>query len=75
MLSADQIDRAAEILRAARRDIKVIPGLPEDCRPTSLAEAYAIRDQLIDIPLCSRPQTSSAALPAFSALRPSARRT
>ena len=48
MLTADQIDRAAELLVAARREIRVIGGLPEDCRPGNLAEAYAIRDRLIE---------------------------
>ncbi|MEM7225241.1 MAG: fumarylacetoacetate hydrolase family protein [Pseudomonadota bacterium] len=46
-LSPEQIERAAELLAAARRDVKVIGGLPEDCRPGNLEEAYAIRDSLV----------------------------
>jgi len=48
-LDARQVDRAASILKAARLDVRVIAGLPERCRPASLAEAYAIRDRLIEL--------------------------
>lgn len=39
--------RAAALLLAARRDRRPIPGLPQDCRPRDLAEAYAIQEDLV----------------------------
>jgi 2-keto-4-pentenoate hydratase len=38
------IEHAAALLAQARRSMQLIPGLPEACRPTSVAEAHAIQD-------------------------------
>jgi 2-keto-4-pentenoate hydratase len=43
MLRADKIERAAQILDEARMKVSPIEGLPGDCRPESLADAYAIQ--------------------------------
>jgi 2-keto-4-pentenoate hydratase len=42
-LSPEACRRAAELLLAARRDRSPIPALPEDCRPATPAEGYAIQ--------------------------------
>lgn len=49
MLNQTQVEEAAECLKAARIDNKVIAGLPEDCRPQTLAQAYAIQDRLTEL--------------------------
>jgi 2-keto-4-pentenoate hydratase len=46
LLTADAIDRAARTLLEARRAGALLPGLPEDCRPRDLADAYAVQDRL-----------------------------
>ncbi|HEY1934328.1 MAG TPA: fumarylacetoacetate hydrolase family protein [Acetobacteraceae bacterium] len=38
------IEHAAALLAQARRSMQLIPGLPEACRPASVAEAHAIQD-------------------------------
>ncbi len=48
-LSPEVCRRAAEILLAARRDLKPIPALPEDCRPQTPADGYAIQAALRDL--------------------------
>lgn len=48
-MNADQIERAAELLKAARIDNKVIDGIPETFRPNSLDEAYAVQDRFVEI--------------------------
>ncbi len=45
-LTADAVEEAASILLTARRDGRIIPGLPERCRPASLADAYAVQDRV-----------------------------
>ena len=47
-LPGDAVDRAAAILEAARREVRRIESLPEDVRPRSLADAYAIADRLAE---------------------------
>lgn len=47
MLGDAEIERAAGALAEARRFRRAIDGLPEGCRPTSLADAYAVQDRLI----------------------------
>ena len=42
-LSPEACRRAAELLLAARRGLAPIEALPEDCRPTTAAEGYAIQ--------------------------------
>ncbi len=42
-LSPEACRRAAELLLAARRNLAPIPALPEDCRPATVAEGYAIQ--------------------------------
>ncbi len=43
------VDRAARIILAARRGRHLLPGLPEDCRPRDLEQAYAVQDRLIEL--------------------------
>ena len=38
------IDRAASVLVRARRDMQPLPGLPDQLRPQTIAEAHAIQD-------------------------------
>jgi 2-keto-4-pentenoate hydratase len=45
-LSDKAIARAAETLNAARRDGRILDALPEDVRPATLAEGYAIQDRV-----------------------------
>jgi 2-keto-4-pentenoate hydratase len=42
-LSTEACRRAAELLLAARRNLSPIAALPEDCRPTTAVEGYAIQ--------------------------------
>src|SRR5688572_8560482 len=46
MADAARIAAAAEILAAARREGRVIEGLPHDAAPRDLAEAIAVQDEL-----------------------------
>ncbi len=46
-MSPEAIERAARLLAEARRARRQLPGLPEDCRPRGLDEAYAVQDRLI----------------------------
>jgi 2-keto-4-pentenoate hydratase len=43
-MTADRTRAAAEILVAARRDRRALRGLPDDLRPTGMAEALAIQE-------------------------------
>lgn len=43
-LDRDRMHQAAEILLRARRELMPIADLPEDLRPTTLQEAYALQD-------------------------------
>ena len=45
-MSQATIARAAEILWRARRERKLLSGLPADCRPQSLVEGYAVQDAM-----------------------------
>jgi 2-keto-4-pentenoate hydratase len=45
-MKAEAIDRAARIFLDARLGNYQIPGLPAECRPTSLEEAAAVRERL-----------------------------
>jgi 2-keto-4-pentenoate hydratase len=47
-LTSDAIEEAADILLRARRSGSLIPGLPEHCRPESLADAYAVQDSVFE---------------------------
>jgi 2-keto-4-pentenoate hydratase len=47
MLTQEKIDQAAALLTQARIENKVIDCIPENIRPNSLAEAYAVQDQFI----------------------------
>ena len=47
MLTEDQIEEAASVLVAARRENAVIEGIPQTCRPATLEDAYAIQDRMI----------------------------
>ena len=49
MLTPAQIDRAARLLAEARRENAILDGIPEDCRPQSLADAYAVQGRLIEV--------------------------
>ena len=48
-LSDIQVDDAARVLWDARRAGEVIDGLPADCRPDSLADAYRVQDRLFQV--------------------------
>lgn len=41
------IDRAARLLLEARRGRARLPAIPEDCRPETVEEAYAVQDRLV----------------------------
>lgn len=43
-MDKQQTEQAAAALAQARRSMQLIPGLPESCRPASVAEAHAIQD-------------------------------
>ena len=48
-LSPEACRRAAALLLAARRERSPIPALPEDCRPATVAEGYAIQAAVRDL--------------------------
>jgi 2-keto-4-pentenoate hydratase len=48
-MQAEAIERAAATLLAARRARRPLDRLPEDCRPTTLDDAYAIQDRMAAI--------------------------
>lgn len=48
MLGEAGIEKAATALHAARRERRVIDGLPADSRPADLNDAYRIQDRLIE---------------------------
>lgn len=41
------IERAARMLLGARNEHRLIDGLPEDCLPATIEEAYAVQDRLL----------------------------
>jgi 2-keto-4-pentenoate hydratase len=45
----EAVDRAAKILKVARLKHELIEDLPETCRPTTIADAYAIQDRLVEL--------------------------
>jgi len=45
-VNKQQIERAARILVQARRDMKPLNGLPDGLKPSSMAEAHAIQDEV-----------------------------
>lgn len=45
-MTPQQIDEAARILFEARRNRRIIPGLPQPLKPTTVSVAYAIQDRL-----------------------------
>ncbi len=49
MLTENQIEEAARCLTAARLENKVMAGLPEDCRPRTLEEAYAVQGRFVEM--------------------------
>jgi len=46
-MTPEAVDRAARRLLAARREGRVLPGLPADCRPASVEDGYAIQARLV----------------------------
>ncbi len=48
-LSPEACRRAAALLLTARRELSPIPALPEDCRPATVAEGYAIQAAVCDL--------------------------
>ncbi len=48
-MSEAAVGRAARVLLAARRDRRVIEGLPEACAPSSLADAYRVQARLFEL--------------------------
>jgi len=40
------IDRAADLLAGARRDLTLLDGLPDNCRPDNIEDAYLVQDAL-----------------------------
>lgn len=48
MLTAEQIDRAAALLAEARARNRMIDAIPEDVRPRTIGEAYAIQERLAE---------------------------
>ncbi|MBT5413672.1 MAG: hydratase [Rhodospirillaceae bacterium] len=48
-IDPDAIEKAARMLASARGDHRQIPGLPEDLRPATLDEGYAIQDALVGL--------------------------
>ena len=46
-MDSERIEAAASLLAEARREHRVIPEIPDDCRPRNLAEAYAVRDRVV----------------------------
>lgn len=46
MLSNEAVARAADIFALARRENAMVPGLPPDCAPRSIEDAYRIQDAL-----------------------------
>ena len=49
MLSEQQIDDAAILLVEARKSISIIDSIPQEIRPQSLKDAYAIQDRVIEL--------------------------
>lgn len=49
MLTEEQVDKAARLLADARVNNKILEAIPEDCRPRSLADAYAVQDRFIEV--------------------------
>ena len=45
-MNKQEIERAARILVQARRDMQSLTGLPSHLKPTSIAEAHAIQDEV-----------------------------
>lgn len=48
-MKPEQVGRAAEIVRQARRKGELLTEIPAACRPRELGEAYAIQDHLIGL--------------------------
>lgn len=48
MLTPEQIDRASALLARARAETKLLEAIPEDVRPRTIGEAYAIQDRLAE---------------------------
>jgi 2-keto-4-pentenoate hydratase len=48
MLSEEQIEQAAQLLKSARLDKKSIDCIPEDIRPSSIEDAYAVQSRFLD---------------------------
>jgi 2-keto-4-pentenoate hydratase len=49
MLSDQQVESAARLLVQARKSNSVIECIPEQVRPSNLAEAYAVQDRFIEL--------------------------
>lgn len=48
-MTSEEIDQAAEVLRAARLATRVIDCIPKAVRPRDIQEAYAIQDRLVEL--------------------------
>lgn len=46
-MQPEAIRQAVELLIAARRDMRLLPGLPEACRPQTTEDAFAIQDAFV----------------------------
>ena len=49
MFSEEQIDQAAQLLKSARLDKKGFDCFPEEIRPMSIEDAYAVQSRFLDI--------------------------
>lgn len=49
VLTNDQIETAAEILRNARIENTIIDNIPANVRPGNLADAYAVQDRFVEV--------------------------
>lgn len=49
MISEEQIDQAAQLLKSARLEKKGFDRFPEDIRPTTIVNAYAVQSRFLDI--------------------------
>ena len=47
-LNSGQVERASGLLLEARLGGRTIPAIPEDCRPATLADAYAVQARLVE---------------------------
>jgi len=48
-LETSAIEHAAELLVRARREVRQLDGLPSDCTPRTLQDAYAVQERVIEL--------------------------